>query len=557
MGMLWLPICAHNNATMQPASRTDHFTCCIMMSKWQLTFPITFAAALPHIPGVKRKPGRPSKAEIAARKALKASQDGANAAAAAGKAAAEHGAAPVPSADLDPPTQQYNVAPAATAAVTQNAAKAAAATAAARKPTMATAAGELTGNASKLKPFAANGNFHKPSPAVAAGGAADKQDLQQLGKRASQPVEDDNDEDHDNRYMPDDAPLSVAASKPGNSKRLKRLRQRSSGAQSEKEQDTLEDDDAALVQADVVHSHGSGLNCRQPVTASEPKRVEVFVDAVGLLLDPVDAGCARARPWLKHIQKAAEEAQAAAEAAAKQSKVSNTSTAKPRSVAAAPATTAAAAKDSAAVAANEDSVGQVGSGGSKPAGVAEHSGQKEFHSKPRSKKGRKSAKETQQPQQQDQHSQVQRQHAPSGSRTSPRSLPPMPTVQPKHADSRTGTSHPRGGTSHPTDAPGVGNANASGNKRTQHRKADDTFEEAHGSPSDEARSGDSSANATVQHGVGHTGESSEAPPASLKSSKAAVQRQRQQLHQLPTSSISDQAIHSAAGNTKPGAALLP
>ena len=476
---------------------------------------------------------------------------------------------PVATADLDPPTQQSAyAAPAAAAAVTQNASKAAAVKAAAKKPTVATAAAELIGDASKLKPPSAKGrlgvgNAQKSGSAVAASIAADKHDLQRLGKRVSQPVEDDDHEEDDNSNMPDDTPVPVAASTSGASKKLKRLRKQPSGAQSEKAQDTqqaLEDGDTALAQADMVHFQGSGLSREQPVSAGKPKHVEVFVDAVGLLLDPVDAGCARARPWLKHVQKAAEEAQAATEAIAKQTEVTDTSTAKPKSAAAAPATAAVAVTDPTAVAANQDSVGQAGSDGSGPAGVAEQSGQKEFHSKARSKEGRTNATEAQQPLQQDQHSQVQRQHAPRGSRTSPRSPPPMHAVQPKHADSRTGTSHPRGGTSHPADAPAARNANASRSRRTQHRQDDDKCEEAHASPSDGARSGDSSDNATVQLGVGHTGESSEALPASMKSSKPAVQlkrqQQQQQLHQPPTSSVSEQAIHSPAGNTKPGTAFL-
>ena len=525
--------------------------------------PPTFGAAQS---GVKKKRGRPSKAEIAARQSFNVSHGAANAPAATGKAADEHGAMPMPTADLDPPTQRSaKAAPAAVAALSQSAAKAAAVKAAAKKPTVASAAAEVTGEASKLKPPAAKGrlavgNAQKPSPAMAASVAADKQDLPQTGKHASQLVEDDgDDEDNDNSYMLHDA-VPVATSKPGASKRLKRLRKQASGAQSEKVQDTqkaLEDDDTAPVPADVVHSEGSGLSREQPVSAGEAKHVEVFVDAVGLLPDPVDAGCARARPWLKHTQKAAEEAQAAAKAAAKQGEANDTSMAKSRSVASAKAAArAAATKEPIAAAANQDSVDQAGSGGSGPAEVAEQSGQKEFHSKARSKEGRTT--QAQQPQQQDQHSQVQRQHAPRSSRTSPRSPPPMITVQPKHADSRTGTSHPRGGTCHPTGAPAARNGDASRNRRTQHRQADDTFKEAHASPSDGARSGDSSDNATVQHGVGHTGESSEALPASMKSSKPAARVQRshqQQLHQPPTSSISEQAIHSAAAHTKPGAAL--
>lgn len=508
------------------------------------------------MPGVPKKRGRPSKADIAARQAIKASQEAAKAQAAAGKAAAEHGAVPVPTADLDPPTQHSaSVAPAVTAAATQNAAKAAAAKAAGKKPTVAVAPPELTGKAGKPKPPASKGralvgDAQKPSTAV-----ADKQKLQQLGKHVSQAVEDDSDEGNGISHVSEDVPVSVpaaAASKPGGSKRLKRLRKQQPGAQTDKEQakqHAVEHDDTAPAKAHAVHSQGSELSHEQRVSVGEPKNVEVMVDAVGLLLDPVDAGCARARPWMKHTQKAAEEAQAAeqaqaaAEASAKLTEVNDTSTAQPRSAA------TAVAQDPTAVAANQDSIGQVGSGGSGPAGVGGQSAQNKFH-------GRLGATEAeQQPQQQDQHSEVQRQHAPRGSRTSPRSPPPLPATQPKHADSRTGTSQPRGGTSHPNQPPAGRNGNASGDRHTQHRQVEDKFEEAPASPSNEARSGDSSDNATVQHGVGHTGESSEALPASMKSSKPAVQQQQQQ-HQPPTSSISEQAIHSAAGNTKPGTAQL-
>lgn len=510
-----------------------------------------------------KKRGRPSRADIAARQALKASQEAAKAQAAAGRAAAEHAAVPVPTADLDPPTQQSaSVAPDATAAVTQNAAKAAAAKAAAKKPRVAVAPPELTGHASKPKPPASKGrplagDAQKPGTA-----AADTQNLQKLGRHVSQAVEDD-DEDEGNgiSHISDDVPVPVpvpaAAPKPGGSKRLKRLRKQQPGAQTDKaqaKQHAVEHDDAAPAKAHVVHSQGSGLSREQRVSVGEPKTVEVMVDAVGLLLEPVDAGCARARPWVKHTQKAAEEAQAAeraqtaAEASPKLTEVNDTSTGQPRSAA------AAAAQDPRAVAATQDSIGQVGSGGSGLAGAAEQSAQNKFH-------GRASAAEAhQQAQQQDQHSEVQRQHAPRGSRTSPRSPPPLPApTQPKHADSRTGTSQPRGGSSQRTQPPPGRNGNASGDRRTQHRQVEDKFQETPASPSDGARSGDSSDNATVQHGVGHTGESSEAlPPASMKSSKPAVQLQRQQQHQQqpPTSSISEQAIHSAAGNTKPGTAQL-
>ena len=516
-----------------------------------------------------KKVGRPSKADIAARQAWAAREAAkaeaaaagkaaaAGTAAAAGKAAAEPRAMPVPTADLDPPTQHSTTT--TPAAASQTAARSVAPKPAANKLNVATAVAEMTGNASKLPPPASKsrlavGNTQKPGTAVAPSSAdlvEDKQDSQQLHRHATRPVDHDvDDEDDEDNYTPDDALAAVMSSKPGAGKMLKRLKKQSPGARSGKEQaaqHSLEDDDAALAQApavDAMPSQGSGLSHEQSVSADAPRHVDIVVDAVGL----VDAGCARARPWLKHVQKAAEEAQAAAEAAAKQILVNTISAAQPRSA-------AAAAKHPTAVAINQDSVGQVGSGGSEQAAVAEQSSQKEFHSRARSKEGRLSATDAQQPQQQDQHSQIQRQHEPRGSRTSPHSPPPLPTVELKHADSRTGTSQPRVGTSQPSNNPTVGDANNTRNRHTQHRQADDTYMEAHASPRDEAGSGDSSDNATVQHGVGHTGESSEALPASMKSSKPAAQLQHQQMHQLPTSSFSEQAIHSAAGNTKPGAAL--
>lgn len=72
---------------------------------------------------------------------------------------------------------------------------------------------------------------------------------------------------------------------------------------------------------------------------------------------------------------------------------------------------------------------------------------------------------------------------------------------------------------------------------------------------EDRRSEDSSGNATaVQHGVGLTGESSEAVPVSMRSSKPVRghqhQQQQQQQHHRPTSSVSEQGLNSAAGNNK-------
>ena len=464
---------------------------------------------------------------------------------AAGKAAAETTALPI--AALDPPAQQsVTTAP---AAVPQKAARAAASKPQAKQPTVApTAASEdnstLEPQVSKSR--SAAGDAQKAGAALAPSCASLTEGKQGSQRRVPTPVGDeDNDDDS---YLPDD---DVAATPAANSSRLKRLRKQPPGAGSKKQpasQHALEDVDAALPAAHVVPPQGSKLSPEVPASAGDPAHVKIFVDAVGASLDHADAGCARARPWVKHLQQAAEEeAQAAAEEAAKQKEATVAPTAAPATAGKEPT---AAAKDSTAVAANHDSVCP----GPK---------EEENLKRGRPKQGRLApAVAQQQPQQQDQHSQVQRQHAPRGSRTSPNSPPTLPTAQPKQADSRTGTSQPRGVAAPPINTPSSRDANPPHGRQAHHRQADDNSQEAQASPSDGARSGESSEHASVQHGVGQTGESLEALPASLRSSKpeGQVQRQQQQQQQQQqpsTSSLSEHGLHSAAGNTKPGAAPVP
>lgn len=548
------------------AACTEYLACCgpcnAYYQHWHVSVPCfsTFNAALPPIPGQRKKAGRPSKADLAAREAFWAAQEAAEAEAAAGQAAGTAAAETIalPTTALDPPAQQS--ATTAPAAVLQNAARAAASKLQAKQPTVAAAAAsEQTGDNSTLGPQVPNsrpaaGDAQKPGVALPASCASLTGDKQGTQRRAITTPADDDDND-DSSYLPDEAAAPAA-----NSRRLKRLRKQPSNAGTNKKkpaaEHALKEDEAALAQnaaAHVVPSHGSGLSLELPVSTGGLAQVEVFVDAVGASLEQADAGCARARPWLKHLQQAAEEAHAAAEEAAKHKEATIAPTD-------GPAPAAAVAKDATAVPANQDSVGQVGSGGSDEAAVAGPPGAKEeIHKRGTPKQGRLAPAKAQQPQQQDQHSQVQREHAPRGSRTSPHSPPTLPTVEPKQADSRTGTSQPRGGTSLPINTPPSRNANATHNRQLHHGQADDVSQEAQASPSGDARSGESSDNASVQHGVGHTGESSEALPASMRSSKpeVQVQRQQQQQQQPPTSSVSEQGLHSAAGNAKPGAALPP
>ena len=100
---------------------------------------------------------------------------------------------------------------------------------------------------------------------------------------------------------------------------------------------------------------------------------------------------------------------------------------------------------------------------------------------------------------------------------------------------------------------GVG---ATGSPASDRHTEDSTQNAVPDASEEERRSEDSSGNATaVQHGVGHTGESSEAVPVSMRSSKPArghqhQQQQQQQQHNRPTSSVSEQGLNSAAGNNK-------
>lgn len=98
-------------------------------------------------------------------------------------------------------------------------------------------------------------------------------------------------------------------------------------------------------------------------------------------------------------------------------------------------------------------------------------------------------------------------------------------------------------------------AGATGSPASDRRTEDSTQNAIPAASEEERRSEDSSGNATaVQHGVGHTGESSEAVPVSMRSSKPARghqhQQQQQQQHNRPTSSLSELGLNSAAGNNK-------
>ena len=611
-------MCQSDVASIQPTSsmHADHDS-----KDASLPHLSSAATALPQIPGMKKKRGRPSKADIAARQAFKAAQEAeaqvaetAAASAEAAKAAvakaaakatnkqstqpaAKPAAVAVPTADLDPPAQHSaSTSPAAAAAhiaAKPIAAKIAAAKPAAAKPVsklpiVPSAAADSTGKASlsKGRSLSPQGRCpagkHKAVTAAAAAAspsspAGKKQGAQRLAKHAK--PGDDTDEDDD--YTPDDTP--AAAPKLSPAKGMKRLKKQPPAARPEKKQATQQaledaDADAAPVPTPAVHakhSQSSSHSQEEPFSPGEPEHVEILVDAVGLLPDQDHASCARARPWTKHLEAAALEAQAAAalqaqaaaeaeaEAAEQLSAeqesdlaAKTASTAQHKSATAAPPmAAAAAARQSPTGPANQDSLGEMGSGGSGQAAAAEQSGQRESHNKKRPIKDKLVRDEAKQAQQQDQHSQVhmQRGTAPRGSRTSPYS-PPLPPADARLDDSRTGTSQPRAGRSHPKSNADAPAAAPGSNRCTQHRQTEEALHEAQASPSNEARSGDSSDNATVQHGVGHTGESSEAAPAYTKARKPAPQHQHPQ--HLPTSSLSEQAIHSAAGNTKshpPGA----
>ena len=534
------------------------------------------AAALPLIPGQKRKRGRPSKQDIALREAALAALKAEEARAAeAGAAAAavqplsparadkqRQGvsgvrvtAAPVPTADLDPPAQHPPTTspPAAT--------KGAGGRPVSKHP--ANQQGGVAAKANKAWPASPKGRTASPKgralspkgrlqhPAAVLSPASPVRDAHGsggLGQRSRKSCAEEEE------YTPEDL---VAPRKAASGKALKRIKkqvpvanqqklQAAQHAQQDLEPDTLvgiqttagvvmhaepipDSADSQGQQAAAATGHAAS---KKQVVEMEPRQIEVSVvaDIVDIALD--EPGCARARPWTKHLIQAVDME------AADLDGDEILEDAEPLANAVATVEYTGDLTPAAAMAANQDSMGQTGSGGTGQAtrAPAEQAG---LIGPPNAVQNRPHAATIQ--------DHIQMHHQPRSSHTSHHPQPNLHQAA-KHSQVQTGDSQARTGHSQPTGrgAP-TGTPVDQGQAEGSSQNATPAVSEA------ERRSGDSSGNATaVQHGVGHTGESSEALPVSKA---AVVQQQQQQYH--PTASASDQGLHSNTNKSHlPGALLL-
>ncbi len=542
-------------------------------------------AVLPHIPGQKRKRGRPSKQDIAEREAhlaaLQAEEAHAAEEAAAARTAKQRQAGvavnaiavPVPTADLDPPAQHStSTSPVGGKAGSKQAGTAGVGSAAAKasKPGPASPKGRALSPKGRAQQKAAAAAA--PSPASPSHDPQDSQKQQRcdnsvpLGevlRSEGSTVKD----------------LAQAAPKAAVGKPLKRLKKQAPAtkhgkqlaAQHARQEFELGDDAPVPPQTAKAHAQprpqdsadsqdapASEAANKQQTEPAEPKHVEVLVTADAVDVDIEDMGCARARPWTKHLrpQLDTEADEQDAEQAMEHSEPAADVAPTAEAMADPPALTAVA-KPAAAAATVQDELEQTGSGGVAARVTADRDqpdqgeavtnshrvGQAEHHDD-------------------GDHSHVG--HEPRTSCTSPHPNPPQPAaVATARQQARTGNSQARTGNSQPRSRPSKGAVDTAGaSSPASDRQTEDTSHNtAPAVGEEEQRSEDSSGGGTgVQHGVGHTGESSEAVPVSMRSSKPAAQQQQGTQHNRPTSSISEQGLNSAAGTHRshlPGDVALP
>ena len=501
------------------------------------------------MPG-KKKRGRPSKHDLALREAARAAlaaEEAAAASAAVGTAPAQQVgnspghtgrpwqagqmmAVPVPTDDLDPPSAQHlaNTSPAAAKPATTQHSKQAAPVDAAMDARSAPAS--PTGRSGSLqgRVLSPNGTAAQQKAAPAATAVP-----RPIGEPQKQ-IHRDGNVSLEQGLRDGDAPapthlgqLSAPAAAAG--KAFRQLKKHTLDAAQEGQQ-TVEADTTALP-AGAAAVHGEPVvpyskGPQQRITSGSTKQkqhgetkaayLEISVAAHAMHVDIQEAGCARGRPWTKHLTRQSGPLADDDFAADQAEQQTDAATALPTAAVVPPA----------AAAAVPDSLEQTGSG---PEGRTSHPVLREALN----------ARSDVAPSQDGDLTHACH-HKPRTSCTAP---PPTQQAGATAQDQAgTGDSRARVGSREPRGEPLQGNAT--------HRRTEGS---SHGACEEERRSGNSSGNATaVQQGVGHTGESSEAAAVSLKKpSKAArlqQQHQQQQQRSRPTSWASEQGLHSAAGN---------
>lgn len=411
------------------------------------------------VPGQKKKRGRPSKQDIALRLAHQAAveaeearaaeeaaaEEAAEAAAAqqaahtpvgkqrqAGQPAAKATALPVPTADLDPPAQHStSVSPAAGAKG---------------------AAGKPVGKQQSKQPVAGaveNGKGNKPAPSSPKGRSlspkgrtlSPKGRPQQKAATAvpspASPVHNASDGPEQQRHdrsvpleqvLKSTEPVTKKPATGNDGQGLKRLKkqppalkqQTTLAGQHAQQEFELEDDVPA------------------PLKVAEPKHVEILVTADAMDVDIDESGCARSRPWTKHL-KVHLDAQAGDLVADQAMEPADPPAALAAAVAADPSSPTAAAK------LPTDIIEQTGSGGAGHAATAPPDHHPP-HQPLNASRGDANAAAAQQHDGEDRRNM---QHQPRTSRTSPATHLPQKEATAQEQQAQTGDSRARTGNSQP------------------------------------------------------------------------------------------------------------
>jgi len=420
------------------------------------------AAALPLVPGQKKKRGRPSKQDIAEREAYKAAMEAEAARAAeeaaadeaveaataqqtahtpvgkqrqAGQPAAKATALPVPTADLDPPAQHStSVSPAATA-------KSAAVKPVGKPQSKQPVAGAVgNGKGNKPLPSSPKGRSLSPKGRTLSPKGRPQQKAAAAVPTPASPVHDASDGSEQQRRVPLEQVLKSTEpnlKKPATGNDgpgLKRL----------KKQPPASKQQAKLAGQHAQQEFEFEDDVPAPHSVAEPKQVEILVTADAMDVDIAcqdESGCARSRPWTKH--KLHLEAQAGDLVADQAMEPADPPAALPAAVAADPSYPTAVATAVAKL--PTDVIEQTGSGGAGHATAAppDHDLPHQLVNASRGDARTAAA------QQHDSEGRRNMQHQPRTSRTSPATHLPQKEATAQEQQAQTGDSRARTGNSQP------------------------------------------------------------------------------------------------------------
>ena len=411
------------------------------------------AAGLPMVPGQKKKRGRPSKQDIAERQAYKAAMEAEEARAVeealveaaaaeagaaqqaahspvgkqrqAGQPAAKVTALPVPTADLDPPAQHStSVSPALGA-------KGAAGKPVGKQQSKQPVAGAVgNGKGSKHVPTSPKGRSLSPKGRMLSPKGRPQQKAAAAVPTPASPVHDASDGSEQQRRVPLEQVLK--STEPG-------MKQPATGNEGQSLKRLKKQPPASKQQTKLAGQHAQQEfeikdDAPAPHKMAEPKHVEIFATADAMDVDINEPGCARSRPWTKHL-----DAQAGDLVADQAVESADPPAALPAAVASDPSSPTAATK------LPTDIIEQTGSGdaGHATAAPPDHDVP---HQPLNASRGDASAAAAQQHDDEDRR---YIQHQPRTSHTSPATHLPQKEATPQEQQAQTGDSRARTGNSQP------------------------------------------------------------------------------------------------------------